>query len=387
MPFAVPCTAGRPFPIPRLPCSPPFPAPPGGSIAAALLVVWFSGIAVRKLQHPDEGRYAEIAREMAASGDWVTPRLNGLKYFEKPPFQYWATAAAFKTFGVREWTARLVPALAGLLAVAIVGMTAVRLDGPTTGVYAALVLAGCFWHFALSQLLTLDSVLSAWLAAALCAFLLAQRDGLTRGRLSQLDARRLRRGRRRDADQGTGGTGDSGRNAGPLHAGDARRRPVEAPARAPRIGGLPAVDRALVPAGIARQPGIRAVLLHPRAFRALPDERAPTRGQLVLLRAAVPGGNASLAAGLAWTLKRSWRNASDRGERLFLAEILPGLGAVRVRVLQLLRFQAPVLHPADVSGAGAGPWLAADATAVADPRAAGAADGDPVLCCSRSASA
>jgi 4-amino-4-deoxy-L-arabinose transferase-like glycosyltransferase len=149
-------------------------------IAAMFVIVWFSGISARKLQHPDEGRYAEIAREMAASGDWVTPRLNGLKYFEKPPFQYWATAAAYKAFGVREWTARLVPALAGLLAVAFVGMTVVRLEGPVAGVYAALVLAGCFWHFALSQLLTLDGVLNAWLAAALCAFLLAQRDGLTR---------------------------------------------------------------------------------------------------------------------------------------------------------------------------------------------------------------
>jgi len=149
-------------------------------IAVTLLVVWFSGIAVRKLQHPDEGRYAEIAREMAATGDWVTPRLNGLKYFEKPPFQYWATAAAFRTFGAHEWTARLVPGLAGLLAVAMVGWTAARLEGPPAGVFAALVLAGSLWHFALSQLLTLDSVLSAWLAAALCAFLLAQRDGLTR---------------------------------------------------------------------------------------------------------------------------------------------------------------------------------------------------------------
>ena len=145
-------------------------------IAAALLVAWFSGIAVRKLQHPDEGRYAEIAREMAVSGNWVTPRLNGLKYFEKPPFQYWATAAAFNVFGVHEWTARAVPALAGILAVLVVGMTAARLDGPTTGAYAALVLAASFWHFALAQLLTLDSVLSAWLAGALCAFLLAQRD-------------------------------------------------------------------------------------------------------------------------------------------------------------------------------------------------------------------
>jgi 4-amino-4-deoxy-L-arabinose transferase-like glycosyltransferase len=148
-------------------------------VAAALLVAWFSGIALRRLQHPDEGRYAEIAREMAVSGNWVTPRLNDLKYFEKPPLQYWATAAAFNAFGVHEWTARLAPALAGVLAVLIVGLTAARLDGPATGAYAALALAASIWHVALSQLLTLDSVLSCCLAASLCAFLLAQRDGLT----------------------------------------------------------------------------------------------------------------------------------------------------------------------------------------------------------------
>jgi 4-amino-4-deoxy-L-arabinose transferase-like glycosyltransferase len=150
-------------------------------IAAALLVAWFSGIAVRKLQHPDEGRYAEIGREMAVSGNWVTPRLNGLKYFEKPPFQYWATAAAFNVFGVHEWAARLAPAVAGILAVLIVGATAARLDSPTSGAYAALVLASCVWQFALSQLLTLDGVLGCWFAATLCAFLLAQRDKLSLG--------------------------------------------------------------------------------------------------------------------------------------------------------------------------------------------------------------
>ncbi|MEO8344764.1 MAG: glycosyltransferase family 39 protein [Betaproteobacteria bacterium] len=148
-------------------------------LAAMFVIAWFSGIGARKLLHPDEGRYAEIAREMADTGNWVTPRLNGLKYFEKPPFQYWATALTFNAFGVHEWTARLVPALAGLLAVAMVGVTAARLDGLTTGAYAALALAGSAWPFALSQLLTLDSVLSAWLVAMLCAFLLAQRDGLS----------------------------------------------------------------------------------------------------------------------------------------------------------------------------------------------------------------
>jgi 4-amino-4-deoxy-L-arabinose transferase-like glycosyltransferase len=149
-------------------------------IAAVVVLAWFSGIGVRKLQHPDEGRYAEIAREMAVTGNWVTPRLNGLKYFEKPPFQYWATAAAFNVFGVSEWTARLAPALAGLLTVVIVGATAARLDSPAAGAFAALVQAGSVFPFALSQLLTLDAVLTMWLTLALCAFLLAQRDGIER---------------------------------------------------------------------------------------------------------------------------------------------------------------------------------------------------------------
>ena len=85
------------------------------AIAVVIALVWFANLDVRKLQHPDEGRYAEIAREMVASGDWVTPRLNGLRYFEKPPLQYWLTAASFEAFDVDEWTARLPGALAGPL--------------------------------------------------------------------------------------------------------------------------------------------------------------------------------------------------------------------------------------------------------------------------------
>src|SRR5215813_14612959 len=77
------------------------------ALLAVGLIIWFSNLDYRKLIKPDEGRYAEISREMVATGDWVTPRLNGIKYFEKPPLQYWATAVAYEMFGVREWTARL----------------------------------------------------------------------------------------------------------------------------------------------------------------------------------------------------------------------------------------------------------------------------------------
>ena len=79
-------------------------------------VVWFCNLDYRSLVRPDEGRYAEIAREMAATGDWTTPRLNGIKYFEKPPLQYWMTATAYKAFGESEWTARLWAAVDGSVA-------------------------------------------------------------------------------------------------------------------------------------------------------------------------------------------------------------------------------------------------------------------------------
>jgi 4-amino-4-deoxy-L-arabinose transferase-like glycosyltransferase len=80
-------------------------------LLAALVVVWFAGLGYRKLADPDEGRYAEIPREMVESGNWITPRLNGIKYFEKPPLQYRTTALAYRAFGMSDWTARLWPAL------------------------------------------------------------------------------------------------------------------------------------------------------------------------------------------------------------------------------------------------------------------------------------
>ena len=137
-------------------------------------IVWFANLDVRKLQHPDEGRYAEIAREMVASGDWVTPRLDGLKYFEKPPLQYWLTAASFEAFELDEWTARLPGALAGFLTLGIIAYVGTIIASPAVGTYAAVALAGCVWPFGIAHMVTLDALLTFWLTMSLGAFLLAQ---------------------------------------------------------------------------------------------------------------------------------------------------------------------------------------------------------------------
>ena len=148
----------------------------------ALLVVLSLAIGIdnlgRPLANPDEGRYSEISREMAASGDWVTPRLNGLKYFEKPPLQYWATAAAFKAFGESETSARLYVALCGLATLLLVGWTGWRLATPEAGVASIIALVSSPYFMALGGVVTLDTGLTLWTTVTLCAYLLAERPGL-----------------------------------------------------------------------------------------------------------------------------------------------------------------------------------------------------------------
>ena len=146
------------------------------ALALVFTALWFGTLGVRALHHPDEGRYAEIAREMHASGDFVTPRLSGLKYFEKPPLQYWVTAVGFSALGVHDWSARLPAALFGWLAVLAVGVAGARISDRATGLSSAAMLAGMAWPVGLGHFLTLDAVLSGWLALALSSFLVAQAD-------------------------------------------------------------------------------------------------------------------------------------------------------------------------------------------------------------------
>ncbi|ALK98293.1 glycosyltransferase [Massilia sp. WF1] len=143
--------------------------------AAVLLGV----LRARTLVPPDEGRYAEMAREMFASGDWITTRLNGIKYFEKPPLQTWMNALTFELFGLGDWQARLWTGLCGLLGVGLTGYAGLRVFGARIGFYAALVLGSSLYWVICSQVNSVDMSLSAMMTVALCALLIAQRDEAT----------------------------------------------------------------------------------------------------------------------------------------------------------------------------------------------------------------
>jgi 4-amino-4-deoxy-L-arabinose transferase-like glycosyltransferase len=148
------------------------------AIAAIIAIAWFAALDTRVLEHPDEGRYGEIAREMAVTGDYLTPRLNGLKYFEKPPLQYWFTAATYKVFEVDEWSTRLAPVVGGFMTILLVGFTLTKLVSPLAGAFAALVMSSMVLAIGMSHFATLDAFFTGWLTLALCAFLRAQQASL-----------------------------------------------------------------------------------------------------------------------------------------------------------------------------------------------------------------
>jgi 4-amino-4-deoxy-L-arabinose transferase-like glycosyltransferase len=147
-----------------------------GLMVLAFLVLWSAFLEQRSLWDPDEGRYAEIPREMAASGDWITPRLNDLLYFEKPPLQYWATAGAFRVFGEHNWTARLWSALAGLAGALLAFYACRRLYSQRAGMYAALTLASGILYFGVTHLNTLDAGLSFFLQVTVFSLAIGLRE-------------------------------------------------------------------------------------------------------------------------------------------------------------------------------------------------------------------
>ena len=154
-------------------------APPAASdlllLLAAFFAIYFIPSGLRPLVNPDEGRYVEIAREMAVSGDYISPRLNGVLYFEKPPLIYWLEAAAIKIGGMNLWALRFWPIALAFLGVAAVYGTGRALWGRAAGLWAAAALGASVLYYGIAQIIILDMAVSVFLTLALCAFMLAVR--------------------------------------------------------------------------------------------------------------------------------------------------------------------------------------------------------------------
>jgi 4-amino-4-deoxy-L-arabinose transferase-like glycosyltransferase len=124
----------------------------------------------------DEPRYAQISREILATGDPVTMHLGGRPWFGRPPLWMWLVAAAGRLFGFSEWTARAWAAAFGTLGVAAVTALGREWFGPRTGILSGLVLATMLEYLLLSRLAILDVVQTALMLLALHAFYRGYRD-------------------------------------------------------------------------------------------------------------------------------------------------------------------------------------------------------------------
>ncbi|MBV8054192.1 MAG: glycosyltransferase family 39 protein [Deltaproteobacteria bacterium] len=133
-------------------------------------LLYLMGLGRPPLWEPDEGRYAEIAREMVVNHDYITPRNNFVRYFEKPPLVYWVTAASLKVFGRNEFAVRLQAAVASIGQVTITGALAEGMFGANTGMLAALALGLSPLFFAFARFATPDPALAFFLTAAMACY-------------------------------------------------------------------------------------------------------------------------------------------------------------------------------------------------------------------------
>src|SRR3989442_10025840 len=124
----------------------PRDAPAGALLPVVLLLalcapIFFLRLGQPGLGDPDEGRNAEVAREMDETGDWVTPHMDGVVYLDKPPAYFWPVAVSYLSFGVSEWSARAPSALFALAGIPLVGWFVRRKLGSASASLAAPTLA------------------------------------------------------------------------------------------------------------------------------------------------------------------------------------------------------------------------------------------------------
>ena len=143
------------------------------ALAAVFLAVYVGSMFTPPLLDDADSTHAEAAREMAASGDYVTLHINGVRYLEKPPLPYWIVAFSYKLFGVNEFSTRLVMVLSVLLLGALALAWGRRAFGERAGIYAALFIYTCAGVYLFTRVLIPDALLSLLIAAAMYFFLTA----------------------------------------------------------------------------------------------------------------------------------------------------------------------------------------------------------------------
>lgn len=129
-------------------------------VFALVMAVLWAGLGSYGLVEPSDARYAEIAREMKTTGDYLFPRLLGISHFHKPPLIFWLSSIGYEVFGVNEWGARAPLALCGLALAVVVWMLAARLVGAAAAPWAALLLVTTPAVIAGSRILTTDLLLA-----------------------------------------------------------------------------------------------------------------------------------------------------------------------------------------------------------------------------------
>jgi 4-amino-4-deoxy-L-arabinose transferase-like glycosyltransferase len=135
-------------------------------LLAGTATLYLARLGAAGLYDPNEGMYAEIPREMVLLRDWLTPHFNFIRYFEKPPLLYWLTAFCYQLFGMSEFSARLITALAAVAGVGVVYGIGRDLWGRRAGLVSGLILATTFGYFIFSRIVITDMLFTVLLAAA-----------------------------------------------------------------------------------------------------------------------------------------------------------------------------------------------------------------------------
>jgi 4-amino-4-deoxy-L-arabinose transferase len=149
-----------------------------GAIIGLFLLLYISPLGVRPIIIPDESRYAEVPREMIASGDWIVPHLNGLRYFEKPVLGYWINATSMILLGENAFAVRLPSAMAAGISALMLFILLRKFEGEySIGVLAASIFLTCLEVLAVGTFSVLDNLLSMFLTGAMVSFFFAHREG------------------------------------------------------------------------------------------------------------------------------------------------------------------------------------------------------------------